>query len=293
MGWKPQGLCNAELGGDKPLINHVVREAKDPSSSPRGVGQIGINERFWPLIQLYDLEPGENVKVQYNKGGGVQTSTLTFAAADLFAELELDRATYTRRSHVHTTLTDLMLNIDPTDEDSWTFGTNPSSPMLVYQAFDENGRMDADGTEGAVNINNGTMLHDLMFGDSGVLLLDVDTQDTRIDVINLADNNDQMILVGDSAADAVSVGGSFGPDSLPVTVTEQGPNSGVFGSSDEGDSSSVRVSKDALRGTSATITYNKTPTTILTEFASATIDINHSDRNRGIIVGNGLKVLKY
>ena len=171
------------------------------------------------------------------------------------------------------TITDLMLNIDPTDEDSWTFGTNPSSPMLVYQAFNENGGLDADGTEGTVNINYSNILHDLMFGDNGVLLLDVDTQETGIDVINLADNDDQMILAGENVAETVSAGGSFGPGSQPITVTEQGPNSGVFGSMDEGNRSAVRVSKDALRGTSATITYNETPTSILTGFASAIIDI--------------------
>ena len=268
------GTCDSISEVESPLINHVVREAKDLSSPPRvGRGQIGLNETLWPLIQLYDLEPGDNVVVQYNKGGGVQASTLTFDTGDLIANLELDRAKYPRNSQVHLAIVDPMLNIDPTDEDSWTFGTNPSSPMLVYQAFDENGQTDADGTDGAVNINVDSVLNELMFGDNGVLVLDLDTQDTGIDVVNLVDNDDQVILAGDSAADAISAGGSFGPGSLPLTITEQGPNSGVFLSADEGDRSAIKVSNDALRGTSATVTYNEIPTTILTAFASATIDI--------------------
>ena len=277
-GLEPPGLCNSGLSGGEPFINHVVREAKNLSRPPGvGRGQIGLNQDLWPLIQLYDFTPGENVIIQYTKGAGVQTTTLTFDTGDLFADLELDRASYPRNSHVHIALIDLMLNIDPTDEDSWTFGTNPLSPMLVYQAFNENGQMVADGTAGAVNINQGTMLQDLMFGESGVLLLDLDTQNTEIDVVNLADNDDQMILAGDNAAEAISAGGSFGSGSQPVTVTELGPNSGVFGSFDENDNSAVIVSKNALRGTSATLTYNETPTTILTGFSAAGIDIQPVD----------------
>jgi hypothetical protein len=32
-----------------------------------------------------------------------------------------------------------LANIDPTDEDSWTFATNGTTPKVYYQVFDENG----------------------------------------------------------------------------------------------------------------------------------------------------------
>jgi len=67
---------------DETDIN-VLREAKDAndnvSPTPDDVGQVGINGvDSFPFIQLYTLSVGGNVVVQYNKGGGAQTTTLTF-----------------------------------------------------------------------------------------------------------------------------------------------------------------------------------------------------------------------
>ena len=275
-GLETLGVCDGDITSDDPYINHVVRQAKDINTNSRIIpGQIGIDVDAWPFIQLYQLNPTGNVVVQYNKGGGVQTTTLTFDVVDQFADIELDRNVYPQNAQVHVTLIDLALNIDPTDEDSWTFGTNPNAPMVVYQAFDENGNIDADGTAGAVNIINS--LDDLMFTDNGRLLLDVDTQGVGVDVVNLFDTNDQEIISGETAANAVSDGGSFGAGTQPVTITELGPNSGVLSSFDEADQSGLRVTTDALRGTSATIDYNEIPTTILAGFHTASLEIQPID----------------
>ena len=78
---------------------NVVREAKDVNTSgPNGDGQININKHIWPFIQLYDLNPTGNVVIQYNKGGGVQSTTLTFDTVDQFAGVVLDRSVYPRCS---------------------------------------------------------------------------------------------------------------------------------------------------------------------------------------------------
>jgi hypothetical protein len=71
---------------------NVVREPKDVNLGAPNEGQIDIDEDFWPFVQLYTLNPTGNVIVQYNKGGGVQTTTLTFDTVDNFAGAELDRS---------------------------------------------------------------------------------------------------------------------------------------------------------------------------------------------------------
>ena len=43
---------------------------------------------------MTSLNPTGNVVVQYNKGGGVQSTTLTFDTVDQFAGAELDRTVY-------------------------------------------------------------------------------------------------------------------------------------------------------------------------------------------------------
>jgi hypothetical protein len=120
--------------------NNVVREAKDLNialvvNAVQKTGQLSIVQTsttgIWPFIQLYSLNPTGNVIVQYNKGGGVQSTTLTFDTVDNFASASLDKSIYTRDSQVHITVTDLWLNIDPTDEDSWTFGTNATAQGTV------------------------------------------------------------------------------------------------------------------------------------------------------------------
>ena len=94
----------------------VLRQAKtvnqgSVSSTGVQVGQIGLNtttsgndqslnrrtgviNSIWPFIQLYTFNPTGNIVVQYNKGGGVQSTTLTFDTTDQFAKLETDRQSY-------------------------------------------------------------------------------------------------------------------------------------------------------------------------------------------------------
>ncbi len=297
------------VNGTEDTAMNVLRETKDinKGSSTVGIGQIGVGQDVdvngdgttdgdistsesalngvWPFIQLYDLNPTGNVVVQYNKGGGAQTTTLTFDTVDQFAGLELDRAKYPQRAEVHFTITDLWLNIDPTDEDSWTFGTNSSGTAAndqgtFYQVFNENGgRAGDDITDGVINIEGN--LGDLMCEDNCVLLLDINTQGSTEDVVTLQDNDDIAIEVqnnGDSqdSSDFQTEGSNL-LNASPLTVTEQGPSSGIFGSYDESDESNLIITNDAKRGTSATIDYNETGQTIIVGFDFGTIDIQPTD----------------
>jgi hypothetical protein len=291
------------VAGDAGILN-VVREAKTlnanaAANSPAGtVGQIGIDEAGeWPFIQLYTFSVGGNVVVQYNKGGGVQSTTLTFDTVDQFAGASLDRAVYPQGAQVHATITDLWLNIDPTDEDSWTFGTtgtgNKAAATTNYQVFDENGNQAGDAIAGGV-INISGSLGSLMCEDNCVLLTTADVQNKGA-VITLQDNDDSFIVNvdgdGDATVDAQNPldWATAGPDAtaataddnevgnVPVTITEQGPNSGVFGTYDESDTSAIKITTNAKRGTSASIDYNETGATILVGHSFATIDIQPTD----------------
>ncbi|ABX13097.1 hypothetical protein [Nitrosopumilus maritimus] len=271
---------------------NVVREAKDPVAVSGSVsaGQIGLkngtnNGANWPFIQLYELNPTGNVVVQYNKGGGVQSTTLTFDTVDQFAELSLDRAVYPRVSQVHATITDLWLNIDPTDEDSWTFATNTKNTTssfnvdTFYQVFDEN------GASGGSALTLRTTLPNLMCEDNCVLKLDVDAQSSGTPVVTIQDNGDSILTQLNSTANTNNASafgisaetGELGVGSIPVTITEQGPNSGVFGTYDESDTSVLKITDNAKRGTSASLDYNETPQTILVGFSFASIDIQPVD----------------
>jgi hypothetical protein len=286
----PAGNCGALPDVSAPidplnaLENNVVREAK--SVSPQNKGQIDISTGYWPFIQLYPLNPTGNVVVQYNKGGGVQSTTLTFDSVDQFAKASLDRAVYTPGSQVHATITDLWLNIDPTDEDSWTFGTTGTGSLSAsttnYQVFDENGSQVGDT---ATNTDTNTLtgqLANLMCDGNCRLTTNADVQKKGY-VITLQDNDDSEIrstLLGGNTKNPLSWNtlngfldnGVIG--NVPVTFTEQGPNSGVFGSYDESDTSNIVITTDAKRGTSASISYNEKSVSILVglSFGTKTVE---------------------
>jgi len=288
-------ITTACAGGAATGALNVVREAKavNTNTPNNEDGQINVNPALWPFVQLYTLNPTGNVVIQYNKGGGAQTTTLTFDSVDQFAGAELDKSSYGQGDEVHATVTDLWLNIDPTDEDSWTFGTTGvgNSNGLAstnYQVFDENGNSVGDFASNAGTANALTAaLGNLMCEDNCVLLTTADVQNKGF-VITLDDNDDSVLTNadGDPVPDTIidpqnpfdwqtGAGNLLGQ--VPVTITEQGPNSGVFGSYDESDDSSISITTGAKRGTSATVDYNETPATILVGFAFGSINIDLTD----------------
>jgi hypothetical protein len=130
-----------------------------------------------------------------------------------------------------------------------------------------------------------------MCEDNCVLLTTADVQGKGF-VITLDDNDDTEITIANSMLELGPIDNPIAnPQNpwdwqtnstamlghVPVTMTEQGPNSGVFGSYDESDDSVIIITNNAGRGTSASIDYNETPATILVGFSFGSIDIVAAD----------------
>jgi hypothetical protein len=270
--------------------NNVVREYKRVNTnSAVSIGQIGLStttlgntntsvvdddlDALWPFVQLYTFSAGGNVVVQYNKGGGAQSTTLTFDTVESFANIELDRTVYPRNAQVHATITDVWMNIDPTDEDSWTFGSLPDNATTMYQLFDENGGRDGDAL--GVSSNLTSLLGSLMCETNCVVKFTPDAQGT--DVVTIQDNGDSVILTASATNPDTAGTRAIGDGDRPLTFTETGPNTGVFGTYDEADTSAMKVISTAARGKSATIEYNEVKHTILVGHSFATLDIQALD----------------
>ena len=246
--------CSGESADD--YVN-VVREAPTLADSGltgtgKGVGQIELtHESFWPFIQLYEFS--DNVVVQY-QSSNLQTITLSFDEAD--TSFATDRTQYPYNAHVHLSVNDHLLNIDPTDEDSWTFDTTSGS--FYYQQFNENGVNQQAGSD---NDLSDSRFSDLDFNDP--LLITVDTQNTGNPVLRFESNDD---------SDGTT---PFGTGNF-ITLVESEPNSAIFVSYDNDDDSSIRTTSDAQRSTSATIDYDDTPKTVqvIPDTATINIDVN-------------------
>jgi len=270
--------CSASRAPLSNLHNNVVRENKtlNAGTSSIPVGQIftrgTFHSSYWPIIQLYNFNPTGNVVVQYNKGGGVQSTTLKFDTVDQFASISLDRAIYPLKAQVHATVTDIQLNIDPTDEDSWSFGTISTNQTTFYQLFTEDGSKSGDGKHSRSLTGN---LTGLMFEDNGKMALNKDVQSSGTDIVLIQDNSDS-IIAGSGDVDTATTS-TINVGDQPITITESAPNTGIFGTYDENDVSVLQITSSAPRGKSATITYNDVSYSILVGFGFATVDIDSGD----------------
>ncbi len=283
---------------------NVVREAEDVNEELTGdIGQIDLaNADFWPFIQLYDLNPTGSVKVLYDKGGDPQSVTLTFdtvdqlvdGAGDLVTRIDIDRDVYPQGAQVHATVMDTWLNIDPTDEDSWTFGTNATyvasqigaadndGASTNYQVFDESGATAGAAVAGGI-IDIGPVLSTMMIRDNGVLILDTNAQSVATPVLTIQDNLDSNVTCTDGQdASSCIVGGvaanGLADNTQPITLTEFEPNTGEFRTFDDvTDTSIILVTDGALQGTSGTIDYNASPVSVNTDFSYGSVDIQPVD----------------
>ena len=210
-------------------------------------------DTHWPVIQAFDFAVDGSVTITYSKGGNPQSIALTYLDdPDDYAGLTLDRDSYPPGAHVHATITSMSHNIDPTDEDSWTYDTNSS--IAYYQYFDENGDPDRN-TADPVDTSA------LNFDDSGSFIIITDPNGQE--VLNFGTNNDQ----GD---DVSGIGTNV------VTILETQPNSGIFKTTDDADNSLIVIADGAQRGFTGTINFADDPISVPVRNypGSLTMDVN-------------------
>ena len=257
--------CNGSPTGPPPNKNNVLRNAKSPNTNGgMPVGQIGLDEHAWPLIQLFSFS--NDVTIIYNKGGGAQRVDLNYSDIPNIS-LNIDRNGYPTGAEVFVTVNDMQLNQDPTDVDSWTFNIN-STRTTFYQAFTESGSDSGNGDLGLVNLN--PYLGSLGFEKNGNLGMNLGS----VAVAILKTNQYQpssFVTTGTTRYNNI------------VTLVESEPNSGIFYSFDYDDNSVIGISNSAPRGQSASIEYNSKTTSIVTGDSTATlsIGINSAQFNPG------------
>jgi hypothetical protein len=262
---------SANNGTSNGLMEHVIRENKTLNSNPSGFAAGAVYEAAWPIVQLYDFSAIPTaVTVDYQKNGGDQIVNLTFdRIPQSLITTTADRSAYSQNSQVFLQVNDPQLNVDPTEDDSWTWGTNANNNTVYYQAFTRNGAADADGTPGMQNLIGN--LTTLMFNHNGALTYQSAAQGIRVTDFQ-ADG--KIIYQGTQRGDpAVVKTLSIGSGSQPLTLVEQGGvNTGVFGNWDGSKKSEiVTVDSPLIRGQSSVVRYNQVSSSIVGGFAFATL----------------------
>ena len=106
-------------------------------------GQVGLaggdDGNFWPFIQVFnDINDDNLLPVIYNTSPSQVVNVTYDADLDDFASYEFDRTSYPHGAQVFLTINDNQLNIDPTDEDTWTFnstGTGANVLLRIHRSW--------------------------------------------------------------------------------------------------------------------------------------------------------------
>ena len=101
-----------------------INKAPDAGGSitAQDFGNVGLDRTStaWPFIQVYDFSAGP-VEIVYTFAGGSETVLLDYDDTDSFNSHSTDRTVYPPGAQVEIELSDMMLNLDPTRVDIWTF----------------------------------------------------------------------------------------------------------------------------------------------------------------------------
>lgn len=254
-GTAPLSVCGGNVEAQSPEINNILRSP--PSINKNGAmaaGQIGLDSDAWPIIQLYSFSG--SVRIQYDRAGGSQQVMLQYDDIPAISHrLDRGETPYPARAEVILYVHDPQLNQDPTDEDSWTFGTT-GRPTVFYQAFHDGGRPAANGGAGLDDLY--PHLSRLGFDDNGYLSIDPGR------ILLLKPNKNQPTEYVTDGRD--KFGGL-------VTLVESRPNSGIFESVDSLSTSNLQIASDAGRGLTAVIEYNDRSLSVLTGYFTASLSL--------------------
>ncbi len=265
------------------LLNHVVRQNQTLNDQAPGgrLGQIADNNAAfssaWPIIQLFDFSGfPETVTVQYQKAGGVQSVDLIFdrIPGGIIRPVTI-RPDYPQGAQVQADLIDPQLNIDPTEEDSWTWGTAIKNNTLYYQVFDRNGKPDADGTPAMQNVIGN--LTTFMFNHNGKLTLNPRPQGVKVGE-SQSNGIQKLIPEADGLLRTLSISGV----SLPITLLEIQPNVGILADYDSGGIADIKMLDNAKRDTSITAKYNDISYSVVVKYHTATLTMGYPQENTHI-----------
>ncbi len=231
----------------------VLTSPKSLSTTGNGLGQIEVMDNAWPFIQTFDFTDDANIKVVYESTPH-QTEIIVFDDdMDDFASFSTDRTTYPHNADIHLVIDDMQLNIDPTDEDSWTFNVDGTS---YYRD--------------SIEPIDGNVQNDLNYGDNGFLKV------TFGKVIESYSNYDDHATLN---------GIGF------VTVTEDAPNNGIFENTDAANRANLITTNDKIRGFSGVIDYNDQKQTILVDYFGGVVIMDESGIGSSWSSGEPLDVI--
>ncbi len=269
-------MCATGADRDKDGKHPVIRTPKainnaDNTGDRVNFGSIGLERaNQWPFIQVYNFDDESDIVVEYEKGGDAQSVTLYYDSDpdEYGTGLELGRDRYPLGGGVIMTMTDLAMNVDPTDSDTWTFTT--ADDGAYYYLFDDNG-MCQDNRSDANKINRDL---DGLEGVDDNLYLTIDPDKDGSTVLKFMvphpGNQNDDCGAGTSTAKTLMMNSDT---NNMVTFIEGDP--GVFTNTNTNtDLPNIVVPTNAARGNTAVIDYNDGDISVVVGHTFGTITLD-------------------
>ncbi len=222
----------------------------------------GNTAKIAPEFLYLDLDYGEEIDVVYNKAGNPQTVTLTYDKSKNNS-IELDRDFYTPGAEVHVTITDHVLNIDPTSKDVWQFPTidSTSSTYPWMKVGEAMGRLKLNPETNYV----GMYATQLGCDDDCALRIPVGTTENVITFV----------------PSSYTVAENYFTNA--VLFIETGPNTGVFElisdrkDANDNPANKIMIKSDAPRNTNTQIIYDQDNVAVNVRLTAATVNLDIED----------------
>ncbi|MEE3212967.1 MAG: hypothetical protein VX209_00385, partial [Thermoproteota archaeon] len=248
--WVSQTDCSAPASAtDTTAGTHILK-------SPQGInlvggtdGNVGITADAvaWPFISVYNFD---NVSAEfvYYKSTGSETQYVKYSSGkDSAHYATTDRTEYPPSAQIYLELMAPGLNLDPTSVDNWTFDVGSETDANSTTACYYDKYTDPDSAASRTEIPTTMGLKDtctllITFGGSSETILDIQDND---DSVQEADH---------------------------LTFLETAPSSGYFTIEDDDNDSQLIVKSDAKRNTSATISYDDSPFSIVVKNFTASLE---------------------
>ena len=211
-------------------------------------GQIGVFDTDWPVIQMYEFKDDSLVDITHN----AETVTLRYKAdlSDL-ASIRVDRADVPAGGQVHVAISDVQLNLNPTEDDIWYMWANGTTTYGDFNPETTDWQDIFRGDTGRLAIDNlDPITIGYVLGDGAMVEFEETGPSTGVFVSYDTDEESRITVNGDARAGSTFTVDYAGNDAQVIVddfdFTLELVRDGIGSTWDSGEDLTVRLSAEGL-----------------------------------------------
>ena len=240
------GKWYAYIADDSIGATNLVGAANGETDYPPETGFLTGSSVPSPVVQVFDLDDGDSVDIT---AGRDESVTLTYDDHSGAATVSVDRNDAPIGGQVHVTISDLQLNLDPTDNDAWELNATDNTATYANVAVDVDADNVAPGLPGTSGELTVSVSREDVIEYSGVAdIVTIDETGSNTGVFESQDGDISEISVSKGASDGDTFTVGYADDSQQVIVNDFSSTLELIadGAWDSGESLTIRLSSEDL-----------------------------------------------